>query len=192
MAPPTTHLAWVDLETTGTDENRDPIIEVGFVLTDIDLQPVHTYSAVVQPRVPLSTLMTEMPPVVREMHEANGLLDALRADEGVPLDMVERDLIDIFKRENIDKHAILLAGSGVGHFDLRFIRRQMPEFAKWLAYAVIDIGVIRRFLRDVCDNADAVPASGDAATKTHRALDDVYQHLNEARHYRTMLSAAHL
>ena len=32
-----THLLWIDLETTGTDEERDEIIEAGWILTDTNL-----------------------------------------------------------------------------------------------------------------------------------------------------------
>lgn len=206
MAPEPTHLAWIDLETTGTNERRDAIIEVALILTDINLgmltvdpdQKIEQralpadaeYTWVIEPVIPLSTLMREMPPVVKEMHEANGLLKAIAADEGFPIHVVETRMLDVLDAFSVEPHACLLAGSGVGHFDKRFIEAQMPAFYKKMAYPVIDVGVMRRFLRDVCGAESLIPTDGDASTKTHRAFDDVRQHLREARHYQALFDPA--
>lgn len=186
MAPPQTHLAWVDLETTGTDEKRDSIIEIGFILTDMELNTVDQGTWVVVPPNPF--FLRDMVPFVKEMHEANGLLTALRSDEGLPLSEVEEQMVTMLFRHGITKHSIALAGSGVGHFDAHFVRAQMPEFSKFLAYHVIDVGVIRRFLRDVALIPEVIPTDGDSETKTHRAMDDISQHLSEARHYRSLFN----
>jgi oligoribonuclease (3'-5' exoribonuclease) len=75
---------------------------------------------------------------------------------------------------------VTLAGSGVGCFDMQVIRAQMPELAQRLNYYVIDVGCVRRFLRDIC--GVRMPELG---TVNHRALDDVQHHLAEARQFRT-------
>ena len=71
----------------------------------------------------------------------------------------------------------VLAGSGVSHFDCRFIRHYLPELEAFLRYWMIDIGVVRRMYELwVGELPTAVNEE-----KTHRALDDVYCHLEEAR-----------
>lgn len=184
MAPPCTHLLWLDLETTGTNEMRDAILEVAVILTDMDLQVMTEYTSVVQPHNPYWSL--DMNDFVKEMHRANGLIDAIKADEGQSLGTVETDITMELTAHEVESHAVMLAGSGVGHFDLRFVKAQMPHLAKVLAYPVIDIGVMRRFLRDICLLPEVIPDDGDADTKTHRALDDIRQHLSEAQHYRNL------
>jgi oligoribonuclease (3'-5' exoribonuclease) len=92
--------------------------------------------------------------------------------------VVERQIITLIEPYLTDGK-ITLAGSGVGCFDMQVIRAQMPELAQRLNYYVIDVGVVRRWLRDVCQ----VPVS-DLGPVNHRALDDVQHHLAEARLYK--------
>lgn len=189
--PETTHLAWVDLETTGTDEVRDDIIEFACVVTDLNLNAIWEYETVVRPES--STWLERVYAVdaVRDMHTANGLLGEIAAGAGEDLFDVDQFVTDTLRGVlSIEPHAIMLAGSGVGHFDSRFIKVKMSGFAKMLAYPVIDVGVMRRFLRDICGRPDMVPESGDGATKTHRAYDDIVLHLSEARYYRRALGEA--
>lgn len=75
------HLLWLDLETTGTDESKDSIIEIGCVLTDADLNEVSDFTMYVEPTdEALGRLLRN--DIVREMHKANGLLDRVLAGEG--------------------------------------------------------------------------------------------------------------
>lgn len=73
------HLLWLDLETTGTDETKDSIIEIGCILTTPDLrdkEPTATFQRIISPSdEALGRLLRNG--IVREMHEANGLLDDL-------------------------------------------------------------------------------------------------------------------
>ena len=181
----TTHLLWTDLETLGTDENNNSIIEWASILTDMDLEVIETYGSVVRPRYQFWDF--GLPPAVSKMHEANGLFSAIRHGQGVPLSVVEDRLIEMLQRHDVQGF-VMLAGSGVGHFDMRFIQRQTPKLAKLLAFSVVDVGVMRRFFRDVCHAGVMVPPDGDAATKTHRAMDDIKQHLSEAKHYKSIIS----
>lgn len=41
------HLLWLDLETTGSDEAHDSIIEVGCALTTTDLVEIAAFSEIV-------------------------------------------------------------------------------------------------------------------------------------------------
>ena len=74
-----------------------------------------------------------------------------------------------------------LAGSGVSHFDRRFIRRYWPSLDRKLAYAMFDVGVVRRFLREW--GLGLLPpeyAETRAPTIGHRALSDAEDHRQEA------------
>jgi len=41
-------LLWVDLEMTGLDPEKDKILEVAAIATDMKLEPIATYEAVVK------------------------------------------------------------------------------------------------------------------------------------------------
>lgn len=184
-----THLLWLDLETTGTDERKDSIIEVGCLLTDTELNEIEgwAYSWVVAPtEAALQRLLTN--PVVRQMHADNGLLWDVLDGKNVLIEDVSDPLLGYLKRASDYKpKTIMLAGSGVAHFDRRFLRYHMTSVEDYLAYPVLDVGVIRRAYKlwHVLTPLDGP----DTNAKTHRALEDARLHLEEARAYKRQWAA---
>ena len=174
------NLAWIDLETTGTHPEADRIIEVGLVVTNQHLETLLEGSWTVGP--PDTLCMT---PTVAAMHARNGLLEELSEVGGPPLADIDHDLVSVVG-PYLKGGRIILAGSGVAHFDRKFIDAQLPELAKRLTYYTIDVGVIRRFM----DKVVGAPKPADYPTpdgKTHRALDDIRLHVDEARSWRDHL-----
>jgi len=188
-------IAVVDLETTGLDEHAGAVLEVGCVLLDSHtLATVSEYSALVDaPAIAVAT----MDDVVREMHRTSGLLDELdyrrahylsgRDPDSVvdPIDVVDRSFARV-----LDAHAsggrCVLAGSGVSHFDGRWLREHLPRSTKLLTYWSYDVGVLRRVLRDIVH----VEPPDLSDRKTHRALDDARVHAEELRRTVAMLRGA--
>lgn len=203
MANDPKYLVVLDLETTGTDEHQDSIIEVGIVLCTLDLVEVAEWDSIVMPTHwggsrPvqwwtdgghwLRSLMNEY---VAGMHTQNGLINELMATGADRKGMadfwfgvngiqqqLERWLSGYGKR-----HEFMLAGSGVSHFDRRFLKAQLPEFEKWLQYPNMDVGVVRRFATLLC----GVDVPDLSEGKTHRALDDARIHLQEMRNWRAFI-----
>lgn len=177
-------LLWLDLETTGSDETKDCIIEIGCVLTTADLEPVAEFTSVVQPNAEgLGRMMLN--PIVRDMHKANGLLDAVLCingeEEVPPVHHVTGALLRWLDDNGAKQGKLVLAGSGVGHFDRRFIARFMPQLDRFMRYWCIDIGVIRR-AHEMWVGEGPLCHFNDG--KTHRALDDARSHLAEAQAFR--------
>ena len=183
-------LIWCDLETTGGDEMVDSIIEIGAIATTAQapFEELGGYQQVIVPVLadPYDAgWVTGLDPVVFDMHTANGLIADIHRIQATPAS--SHPTIASAGREFftwIDSFGprLLLAGSGVGHFDRRFIRRHMPEVNDRLLYPVLDVGVIRRSL-DIAGLKHLQPPSGDSSKKNHRGLDDVTMHLDEFRHY---------
>lgn len=69
-----TELLWLDIETTGLDPHLDAILEIGAILTDIDLKEISRFHAIYS--LPLF-IRKKMDPYVTEMHVRNGLLDEI-------------------------------------------------------------------------------------------------------------------
>lgn len=178
-------LLWLDLESTGLDtSNGDEIIEIGCILTHEDLRVLGEFEAVVKPSANAMARLAANQFLV-DMHSANGLLDEINAGRSIA--QAELDLliwlrglgvsVKMFDSDLGDLQKLTLAGSGVGHFDLPTIRIHMPALAERLNYFVLDVGTIRRAHEMwVCT---PVSAANDA--KTHRAIDDIRCHLEEAR-----------
>lgn len=174
-------LLWLDLETTGSDEEKDSIIEVGCVLTTPTLDVLCEHTTLVMPS-PLGLGRLMLNPTVRSMHETNGLLDALLNEDVPPPHAATKFLLEWLDANGAKQGHTVLAGSGVGHFDRRFIKRYMPQLDRFLRYWCIDIGVIRR-AHDMWVGT-VVSTANDG--KTHRALDDARCHLAEAQAFRDL------
>jgi len=178
-------LVWLDLETTGTDAEADPILEIAAVLTGgPEFAEAMVYEQLVVPAGGITdSLISAVSPVVAEMHSSSGLWDAVR-ERGVPRQEAEAGLIERLRSFG-DPGDFVLAGSGVSHFDRRFLDAQMPALAHWFRYYAIDVGVLRRSLLAI-GRGDLVPE--ETGPKAHRALADVRQHIAEMWHYRNVLA----
>lgn len=174
--------AWIDLETTGLDKEDDPIIEVGLVVTRV-AQPcdeIDSYTAVSLPDDPF--WKDRMDSYVTRMHTVNGLIVDVDSD-GRPLRDLDNEVVAVLGKHG-KKHNFMLAGSGVSHFDRKFIEAQMPKLNKWLQHPSLDVGTIRRGLNfSGRKDLDAFGQTFHGEAKPHRALADVRDHLNEYRQY---------
>ena len=187
------YLVWVDLESSGLDEHQDPIIEIGLVVTEASppFNEIDSMEAVVTPdpeRYP--DWKHRMNSYVRNMHTTNGLLNDVGGLDSRTMESVENQIVEMLTPLGRPQ-SFMLAGSGVGHFDHKFINAQMPTFAKWLQYPCIDVGVLRRAFsfsgRNDLDSFGQTFSSRGA--KPHRGLADVRDHLNEFRRYSEMFAA---
>ena len=168
---------WIDLETTGTNEWAGSIVEVGLIVV-VDGRQVQEAEWLVQPR---PAHWEGLAPVVRAMHQRSGLFDALEKGPTWPVGTVDNQVAALLDPWTVDGQ-IILAGSGVGHFDGRWIRHHMPKTARRLTYWTHDVGVVRRFIRKV-DPELVYPQRG----KAHRALADARDHLVEWHFYQALL-----
>jgi oligoribonuclease (3'-5' exoribonuclease) len=136
-----------------------------------------------------------MNPLVREMHTKNGLFDAIQKAADVRLgDYGDASYINFeilgWLESHVptiagpDRQEIALGGSGVSHFDVRWINEYLPAFGMNLHRCTVDVGVIRRFIENVAGVPGLVPVQH--RDLSHRALDDARDHLAEARVYRSM------
>jgi len=173
-------ILWLDLETTGT-RAMDEILEIGMVVTDIEFNTIAEFEKVYYTRMSVM----DIKPEVLEMHAANGLWKDIATKAEKPAPAGEDDILD-FIDWHFGKDLAPLAGSGVSHFDRRFIKAWWPRFDKHLTHWHYDIGVVRRFLQ----LWSMLPATNipDMPERPHRALADVYQIIDEAKRYRQMVA----
>lgn len=168
-------LLWIDLEMTGLDPAKDRICEVAAIATDMKLDEIASYEAVV--KVP-EELMNER--MVGEFWEKNSKSrDALKAQNknGKPVKEVEQELID-FIDKNCTKE-IYLAGNSI-HQDRKFIEREMPELNSRLHYRMLDVSAWKIYFENALNKKFIKP-------ENHRALDDIKGSIEELKWYLTFM-----
>lgn len=184
--PRDTVILFVDLETTGNTD-LDEVIEVGLVLTTNDFDIIDDFSKVLAPTLDGMNRIHQRN-VVLEMHTTSGLLDELKAlpprdffEDNSETDSEICEWLDA--AAGVSTEHIPFAGSGVVHFDRKYIRRDFPNFDKRLTYWAYDSGVLRR----TWQLAGLPTATRPANLVGHRALDDAYASVSEYRLYTQQL-----
>ena len=168
-------LLWVDLEMTGLDPVKDKICEVAAIATDIELNEIARFEAIVKVD---EKLMDER--MVGDFWEKNSKSrDALKAqnEKGQTIKTVERELLD-FLDQNFDKE-VYLAGNSI-HQDRKFIEREMPELNKRLHYRMLDVSAWKIYFENALNKKFTKPDN-------HRALDDINGSIEEFKWYLTFI-----
>jgi oligoribonuclease len=174
---PTDALVWIDCEMTGLDPNEDALVEIAVIVTDAELQPLDDGLDIVIATDP--SKLTRMNEVVREMHTASGLLEAIAAAT-TSLEEAESAVLDYVQRFVPERRKAPLCGNTIGT-DRGFIARYMPRLDDHLHYRMIDVSTIKELSRRWYPRAYYnAPAKGGG----HRALADIRESINELRYYR--------
>ena len=170
-------LLWVDLEMTGLDPEQDKICEVAAIATDMELNQIATYEAVV--KVDDQLMRNRM---VGEFWEKNSASrDALIAQNasGKPIAEVEQELLAFVNQNFSSKRPVYLAGNSI-HQDRKFIEREMPELNKRLHYRMLDVSAWKIYFENALNKKFTKP-------ENHRALDDINGSIEELKWYLTFL-----
>ncbi|MBO4812598.1 oligoribonuclease [Candidatus Saccharibacteria bacterium] len=168
-------LLWVDLEMTGLDPVKDKIMEVAVIATDMELNEIATFEAVV--KVDEELMKSRM---VGDFWEKNHVSrDALQAQnsEGQPISEVEKGLLDFI--DHYCAKEIYLAGNSI-HQDRKFIEREMPTLNSRLHYRMLDVSAWKIYFENALNKKFVKP-------ENHRALDDINGSIEELKWYLTFL-----
>ena len=168
-------LLWVDLEMTGLEPEKDKIVEVAAVATDMDLEELARYRGVVK----VDEKMMRERMVGKfwdENAESREALIAQNAD-GKPVGEIEKELVE-FLDENFGKE-IYLAGNSI-HQDRKFIEREMLELNKRLHYRMLDVTAWKIYFENALGKRFTKP-------ENHRAEDDILGSIEELKWYLTFL-----
>ncbi len=171
------NLAWLDLEMTGLDAQRDVILQAAMVITNRDLQPLEELCLDVwQPE----SALTNMTPFVREMHEKSGLLPRVRKSM-IDLIAAERALIECVV--GYCTYPAILCGNSIGQ-DKRFVDRWMPGLAGYLSYRTVNVSSIKVLAKTWYGSSAVFDKPKD---HEHDALFDVKNSIAELAHYKKTL-----
>jgi oligoribonuclease len=173
-------LAWMDLEMTGLDADRDLILEIAVLVTDDDLAILAEGPDLVV-HAPAEALDT-MEPVVVKMHADSGLRTEVEAST-VSLEDAGAAVLDFLRSQIPVAGTVPLCGNSIGT-DRRFLARHLPEVDAWFHYRSIDVSTVKELCRRWYPAAyKAAPAKAGG----HRALDDIRESVAELAYYRSAI-----
>lgn len=170
------NLLWLDMEMTGLDVNKEVIIEVGAIVTNIQMENLDTYHAVVKQE---QKFLDAMDAWNTKQHGQSGLTKLV--SEGRDQSEVENELI-AFCDKYFKGDKVILAGNSIGQ-DRLFIDKYMPQFAEKLHYRMLDVSsfkIIFNYMYSI---------SYTKKVSKHRALEDIQESINELQKYLSFIKA---
>jgi oligoribonuclease len=170
-----THLVWLDMEMTGLEPESERIIEVAFVVTDLHLNTIAQGPVFVihQP----DTVLDAMDNWNKGTHGKSGLIDKVKAS--TVTEAQAQAAIIAFLKPLIPKGKIPLCGNTI-HQDRRFMALYMPELNDFFHYRNIDVST----LKELAKRWKPEVYKSFKKQQAHTALADVYESIDELKHYR--------
>lgn len=169
------NLIWLDLEMSGLDPEKDRILEIAIVVTNTDLEvlaegPVFAIHQ-------SDTVLRGMDSWNQEHHGASGLIDRVKASR-ITEAQAEQEVLSFITRF-VGEGKSPMCGNTI-HMDRRFLLRYMPKLESYFHYRNLDVSTLKILAKlwapDVADQF--------VKESQHVALQDVYDSINELKHYR--------
>jgi oligoribonuclease len=168
-------LIWIDLEMTGLKPETDRILEVAIVVTDHDL--VTVAEAPVWVLHQEDATLAGMDAWNQSTHGRSGLTAKAKASTLTDAEVESAALG--FLREHLPAKASPMCGNSICQ-DRRFLARWMPALEEHFHYRNLDVSTLKELARRWAPDV----AKAFSKESKHTALADVYEAIDELRHYR--------
>jgi oligoribonuclease len=163
-------MLWIDMEMTGLDVEKEVIIEVAAIVTDLKLEKIDTYHSVVkQPQ----EYLDRMDDWNRTHHGKSGLTDLVPS--GKEPQIVEADLLNLVEK-NFRGDRAVLAGNSI-YQDRMFINKYFPKLNEKLHYRMLDVTSFKLIFNYLYQISYTKKAS------QHRAIADIEESISELKKY---------
>jgi len=170
-----TNLIWIDLEMTGLVPEKDIIIEIATVVTDANLNVLAEGPSLAIHQD--NKYLESMDEWNTRQHAKSGLVQRVKESE-ISVNEAEKQTLD-FVMKYVDPGTSPMCGNSICQ-DRRFLYNYMPKLEKFFHYRHIDVSTLKELA--VRWKPDVVSTSFKQSK--HLALSDIYDSINELKHYR--------
>lgn len=170
-------VVWIDVETTGLDADRHKLLQVACIVTDGDYNELDEgyEGKVFQSATQVDILRGTSSDIVRQMHDANGLWDALPS--GKALEEVEQELLSYITQHVPEARTARLGGNSIT-LDRNFLQKNVPSVFNHIHYWSYDISSVAGMFDQFVPSVKRYEKKA-----THDALDDIRESIAEGKHY---------
>lgn len=172
-------IVWIDCEMTGLDLQKDRLMEIACLVTDSNLKVIAEGPNIIihQP----DALLETMDSWCTKTHTETGLLQQCR--ESKISEQEAEEMVLTFLRSNVKRKEAPLGGNTI-YMDRLFLRLQMPSIDEYLHHRLIDVSSIK----ELCSRWNAnISKNAPGKKQAHRALDDIYETIEELQYYRKFM-----
>jgi oligoribonuclease len=164
-----TKLLWIDMEMTGLDVEKEVPIEVAAIITDLDMNYLDTYHAVVKQD---QKYLDGMDDWNRTHHRDSGLTAAV--PHGKRSTEIETELCALLDKHFKTERAII-AGNSIAQ-DRLFLNKYFKVFSGRLHYRMLDVTSWKILM-------NAKFGIVYQKKNAHRAVDDIKESIEEMKLY---------
>ena len=170
-----TNLIWIDLEITGLIPEHDVIIEIATVVTDAQLNVVDEGPSIAIHQS--NEILDGMDEWNTNQHNRSGLVKRVQESK-ISIAEAESQTLN-FLMKYVDLGASPMCGNSICQ-DRRFLYNYMPDLEKFFHYRHVDVSTLKELAVRWKPNI----ISGSYKKSRHLALSDIYDSIDELKHYR--------
>ena len=170
-----TNLIWIDLEMTGLIPEHDVIIEIATVVTDAQLNVVDEGPSIAIHQS--NELLDGMDEWNTNQHNHSGLVKRVQESK-ISIAEAESQTVN-FLMKYVDLGASPMCGNSICQ-DRRFLYNYMPDLENFFHYRHIDVSTLKELAVRWKPNI----ISTSYKKSRHLALSDIYDSIDELKHYR--------
>ena len=169
------NLAWLDMEMTGLDPDRDRIIEIAIVVTDSQLNTIAESPVLVVHQA--DSVLEAMDDWNKSTHARSGLIAKVKASTLAEAE-AEQQYLD-FLVQYLPAKVSPICGNSICQ-DRRFLARHMPRLEAYFHYRNLDVSTLKELVK----RWNPELAKGLTKHGKHEALADIYESIEEMKYYR--------
>ena len=166
-------LVWVDLEMSGLNPEKNVILEIAVIITDINLNVIEEGPDLIIHAS--DEELNNMSKWCTKQFGESGLTEKSR-ESTISIEDAEKQVLEFVKKHCTEKECYL-AGNSVW-MDKMFLMKHMPKVVDYMHYRIVDVTGIKLLAESWLN---AIPPEKKLL---HRAMDDIKESIEELKYYR--------